>query len=150
MQAHANEVQPPRNIPRSIGAVLAGAVLGIILTLGTDEALHISGVYPPWGQRMADNLFVLATAYRVVFSVLASYIVARLAPRRPMKHALIGGGLGLVVSLAGAVATWNTDLGPHWYSVLLAVIALPCAWVGGKLRLMQLKKVPAATTTSLT
>jgi hypothetical protein len=150
MQARANEIEAPRNIPRSIGAVLAGALVGVILSLGTDEAFHISGVYPPWGQRMADNLFVLATAYRIVYSVLASYTVSRIAPRRPMKHALIGGVLGLVVSLAGAAATWSSDLGPHWYSLLLAVIALPCAWLGGKLRLMQLNKAPAATTTPST
>ena len=28
--------------------------------------------------------------------------------------------------------------GPHWYPVALIVTAIPCAWLGGKLRVMQL------------
>jgi hypothetical protein len=55
-----------------------------------------------------------------------------------MTHALIGGAIGTVLALAGAIATWNMPLGPHWYPIALVVLALPTAWVGGKLRLMQL------------
>jgi hypothetical protein len=98
-----------------------------------DQVLHMTGVYPPWGERMSDGLFVLATLYRLVFAVLGTYVIAWLAPEKPMQHALVGGALGLVVSVVGAVATWNMDIGPHWYSVLLAATALPCAWVGGRL-----------------
>jgi peptidoglycan/LPS O-acetylase OafA/YrhL len=93
----------------------------------------MTGVYPPWGKNMSDGLFALATAYRLVFSVLGCYVIARLAPDRPMAHAMVGGAIGLVLCIAGAVSTWNMDIGPHWYSVLLAVTALPCAWIGGKL-----------------
>jgi hypothetical protein len=35
------------------------------------------------------------------------------------------------IGVAGAIAIG--DLGPLWYPVLLALSALPCAWVGGKL-----------------
>jgi hypothetical protein len=58
-----------------------------------------------------------------------------------MMHALIGGAIGLVVSAIGAIVTWNRGpaFGPHWYPVALVVIAMPCAWLGGKLRLMQLR-----------
>jgi hypothetical protein len=88
---------------------------------------------------MSDPLFLLATAYRIAYGVAASYIIARLAPDRPMQHALVGGAIGLVVSIVGAVVTWNHEpsLGPHWYPLALVVTALPCAWLGGKLRLMQ-------------
>ena len=127
----ANGASP--NLGRSIIAVIAGIVVGAGLSIVTDEVLHLLKIYPPWNERMSDGLFVLATAYRLVFSVLGSYVIARLAPWRPMKHAMVGGMLGLIVSTIGAVATWNKDLGPHWYSVLLAVTALPCAWVGGAL-----------------
>jgi hypothetical protein len=89
---------------------------------------------------MSDSLFVLATAYRLVFAVLGSYVIARLAPEKPMQHALVGGAIGLVVSAAAAIATWNLDIGPHWYSLLLAVTALPCAWLGG--RLWQMRPQP--------
>ncbi len=40
----------------------------------------------------------------------------------------------------GAVATRNAGpaFGPHWYPIALIVTALPTAWLGGKLRVMQL------------
>jgi hypothetical protein len=138
-----SETKSPRRALRSIGAVLAGMVVGIALTLGTDEILHIAGVFPPWGQSMVgfDGALLLATAYRVFYGVVASYITARLAPVRPMQHALVGGIIGLIVSVVGAVATWNSGpaFGPHWYPLALIVTALPSAWVGGKLLLMQLR-----------
>ncbi len=138
-----SETKSPRRVLRSIGAVLAGMVVGIALTLGTDEILHIAGVFPPWGQSMVgfDGALLLATAYRVFYGVVASYITARLAPVRPMQHALVGGIIGLIVSVVGAVATWNSGpaFGPHWYPLALIVTALPSAWVGGKLLLMQLR-----------
>jgi hypothetical protein len=139
-----SETHSQRQTLRSIGAVLAGMVGGIALTLGTDEVLHIVGVFPHWGQSMVgyDGALLLATAYRVVYEILGSYITARLAPNRPMLHALVGGVIGFIVSIVGAVATWNGGpaFGPHWYPLALIVTALPSAWVGGKLRLMQLRQ----------
>jgi hypothetical protein len=58
-----------------------------------------------------------------------------------MMHALILGALGFAASLAGAVAMWNKmpAIGPKWYAVALVVLALPPAWLGAKLRVMQLR-----------
>jgi hypothetical protein len=130
-----------KNTLKSVGAVLAGIVVGIVLTLATDEVLHIVGVFPPWEQPAGDNPLLLATAYRVVYGVVAGYLTARLAPDRPMAHALAGGFVGLAVSAIGAAATWNrgATFGPHWYPLALIVIAMPCAWAGGKFREMQLR-----------
>jgi hypothetical protein len=130
-----NEAQRPRRLGRSIGALLSGFVVGVILSLGTDMALHATGIFPPWGQAMSDGLFLLATAYRIVYNIVACYIIARVAPNRPMLHALIGGAIGLVLSAVGAGATWNKgpEFGPHWYPLALIATALPCAWIGGKL-----------------
>jgi len=129
------------DIWKSIGAVLAGMFATIVLSLGTDVVLHAVGTFPPWGQPMADGLLVLATAYRTIFSVAGSYITARLAPNRPMLHALVLGGLGLLVSIVGTVVTWNKGpaFGPHWYPVALVVLAIPQCWAGGKLYEMQLR-----------
>jgi hypothetical protein len=57
-----------------------------------------------------------------------------------MQHALVGGVVGLAVSILGAAVTWNKGpaFGPHWYPLALVVLALPQAWVGGKLRVIQL------------
>jgi hypothetical protein len=128
-----------RNIARSIGALLGGFVVVVILSVGTDLALHKAGIFPPLGKTMSNPLFLLATVYRTLYAVVGSYITARFAPNRPMQHALVGGAIGLVLSVVGAVATWNRDLGPHWYPLALVATALPCAWVGGKIRLMQLR-----------
>ena len=137
-----SETHPPRRIGRSIAALLAGMFVGIVLTLGTDIVLHVIGVFPPWGQSLVgfDGPLLLATVYRTAYGVLASYIIARLAPDRPMQHALVGGLIGLVVSILGAAVTWNKGpaFGPHWYPLALVVLAMPQAWAGGKLRVMQL------------
>ena len=122
---------PTRRVPRRIGAVLAGLLAIFILSTATDVALHATGVFPPWGERMSDALFLLALAYRIVYGIAGCYVTARLAPDRPMQHALALGAVGVVFSTAGAVAMW--DAGPAWYSLVVIAIAMPCAWAGGKL-----------------
>lgn len=119
-------------------ALLAGFVAVVVLSLGTDLALHAAGVFPALGQTMSNGLFTLATVYRTLYGVVGSYITARVAPDRPLGHALVGGLIGLALSILGAVVTWNKDLGPHWYPLALIATAMPCAWLGGKLRVMQL------------
>jgi hypothetical protein len=125
---------------RSIGALLAGLIVGVILSIGTDILMYAIGVLPRLGQPAGNNPLLLATAYRTVYGIAGSYIAGRLAPNRPMGHALALGVLGLVVSIVGAAVTWNwqPSLGPHWYPVALAVLAIPTAWAGGKLRVLQL------------
>ncbi len=140
------ETHPPRRIGGSIAAVLAGMFAGIILTLATDVVLHAISVFPPWGQSMVgfDGALLLATVYRTIYGIVGSYLAARLAPDRPMLHALVLGAIGLAVSIVGAVVTWNKGpaFGPHCYPLALIVLALPQAWAGGKLRLLQLSSVP--------
>jgi hypothetical protein len=129
-----------KNTLKSIGAVLAGMLAGVILTIVTDIVLHAIGVFAPWGQPNGDGPLLLATAYRTVYGIAGSYIIAWLAPNRPMRHALVGGFIGLVVSILGAAVTWNKGpaFGPHWYPLALIVLALPQAWAGGRLRVIQL------------
>ncbi|HZH04003.1 MAG TPA: hypothetical protein VEY30_09475 [Myxococcaceae bacterium] len=124
-----------RHTLRSVGAVLAGLVsLAAISTL-TDALLHATGVFSPYGQPMASALFLLPTAYRFLYGIGAGYLTARLAPDRPVRHALILGGIGVAISLAGAIATWNAgpEFGPKWYALAVIAIALPTTWLGARL-----------------
>ena len=124
-----------RRIGRSIGAVFAGILAIIVLDNGFDFILHSTGVYPPLGQTMADGLFLLALAYRTVDGILGTYIAGRLAPRRPMAHALTLGGIGVLLSSLGALATLSggPEFGPLWYPLALVAVTLPCVWIGGSL-----------------
>ena len=119
---------------RSAGAVLLGFLAVVVLSLTTDQALHMLDVYPPWGQPMREpGLCLLALSYRTVYAVVGSYIAARLAPHNPMRHALALGVVGLALSSIGAIATIPMDLGPAWFPIALVLTALPCAWLGGAL-----------------
>ena len=129
-----NEPHRPRRI-RSIAAVLAGVLAVIILSIATDIVLHATGIYPPWFQPMSTPRWLLATGYRIIFGVAGGYIAARLAPDRPVGHALVLGVIGLALSIVGVAGTWNKgpEFGPKWYPLALVVIALPCSWVRGKI-----------------
>ena len=61
-----------------------------------------------------------------------------------MGHSLVAGTLGLVLSSLGAAVAWSTTVGQHWYPMLLALTALPTAWIGAKLWLMQSHSQTAA------
>src|SRR2546426_11739152 len=96
---------PPRGVWRSVGAVVAGFIAVFVLSVGTDQVLHVLKIYPPWGEPMAGALFVLATAYRIVYTILGGYITARLAPRAPVRHALILGLVGPLAGILGVIVT---------------------------------------------
>jgi len=123
--------QPP--LGRSILFLVAGFLLGFFASVAADALFHALGIFPTLGQYTPDKPLLLATAYRVVFGVMGSFLTARLAPHSPMLHAMIGGAIGLVVATIGAIVTWNRNLGPHWYPIVLIVVALPQSWLGAKL-----------------
>jgi hypothetical protein len=118
---------------KSIIAVVAGVLFIIVVTTLVDIALHVAGVFPPMEQPIDDRLALLATSYRVVISVIGAWLTARLAPVRPMRHAMILGYVGTALGLVGLAATWNLGLGPKWYPVALVVLAIPQCWAGGRL-----------------
>jgi len=117
---------------RSAGAVAAGFVAIVVLSLGTDQVLHMLQVYPRWGQPMSSGLFAVATAYRIVYTIAGGYLTARLAPHAPVRHALILGFIGIVPGIAGVmVGLAKPELGPLWYPIVLLVTGLPCVLLGG-------------------
>jgi hypothetical protein len=120
-------------IGRSIWAVVAGVLFIFAASIAVDIALHVVGVYPKMGEPIGNGLALLATSYRFVIGVGGGWLTARLAPAKPMKHALILGAVGIVLGLVGVVLTWNQGLGPKWYAIALAVLAVPQCWLGGKI-----------------
>jgi hypothetical protein len=124
-----------KNTLKSIGAVLAGLIFIVITHTGTDAILEGTGVLPKGHLNVGAGLILLVILYRTIFSIAGCYLTAKLAPRNPMTHSLILGGIGTVLSAAGAIATADMNIGPTWYGWSLVVIALPIAWLAGKLYL---------------
>ena len=112
--------------------MLAGVVAIFVLSSATNLALEATGVLPS-GPLFDTGLLFLATAYRIIFGVLASYLVARLAPDHTMRHALAFGAVGVVLSTVGVIVNAHMQLGAAWYPLLLVAVAVPCAWCGGTL-----------------
>ena len=119
---------------RSVVAVFAGFLTVVVLSLATDQLLHVLHVYPPWGEPMYDTgLNALALSYRIVYTLLGGFITARLAPRAAMRHVMILAIIGLVAGTAGAIGAISAgNLGPNWYPIALAVTAYPVTWLGGR------------------
>ncbi len=80
-------------------------------------------------EETGDNM--LALSCRVVFGVISGYIAARLAPHRPVRHAIVLGMIGTALGLLGLMVVMQNPMGPTWYPVLLAAFALPSTWLGG-------------------
>lgn len=121
---------------KSIGAVIAGFALLVILSMTTDFILKKAGIMktdpfvenPVW-------LIAIIIIYRTVFNTLGCYLTARLAPNKPMKHAIILGIIGVVLTIVGLIAMW--DIPPRWYPIALIVLTLPAAWLGGKMAVLK-------------
>jgi hypothetical protein len=118
-------------ILRSILAVLAGLVFVVAASTLTDLALENS-VFPELNTpKVPPPLLALALAYRTLYGAIGGWITAKLAPRHPVRHAVILGVIGTIAGTAGAVVMWS--FGQHWYPVALAVLAIPQSWLGAKL-----------------
>ena len=121
---------PPTRIRRA-APLVAGLITVVALSSLTDAVMHATGVFPPSDVRMADAKFVLPLAYRFVFAVLGCHVAARLSLGRPMRDAMRLAVIGFMLGMLGVVATWNSDLGPRWYALAVALTALPAGWLGG-------------------
>jgi len=120
----------------SASAVAAGFIVTALASTAADAVMHAADIFPSALRLMSDPLFALAAAYRALFTVAGGYVTARLAPDRPMRHAWILAGIGLVAGLAGVVAYYaigGAELGPAWYAISIPVKAIPCVWLGGRL-----------------
>lgn len=129
---------------RSIGAVVLGFLLIGVLSVSADLVLRavMPDVFDAQGAVGSTPVLLLMQGYVAVFAVFGCYVAARLAPSRPMAHALALGVLGLIFNVAGTIARW--DHAPAWYHVLALALVMPYAWLGGRLRERQLERTGAA------
>jgi hypothetical protein len=140
---------PP--VVRSIIAVVVGFLVIGALAFGTDAILKsaVPGVFGPDDRVESVTWLLVIQLYVFVYAVFGCWLTARLAPTRPMRHALILGALGLVFNLAGTIALW--DKMPAWYHIVALALVMPAAWVGGRIRERQLARgsgmPPMATPT---
>jgi hypothetical protein len=138
-------VTGPRGIARSIGAVLAGLAVTIVLSVGTDAVLQSVGLFGYSQQRKFDWPYCLATLYRTLYTVIGGYVTARIAPVGPMRHAMVLGAIGLGAAIGGVIAASGRgpDFGPFWYPLAIAAVALPGVWLGAQIRVRQLSATPS-------
>ena len=123
------------NILKGVGAILAGMVFIVATHTGTDFVLESLEIFTPPSEGLQTTwMVVTATVYRSIYTVAGGYITAALAPNPPMRYVLILGLIGLALGTIGAIVTIPMKLAPIWYPIALAVLALPCVWLGGKLR----------------
>ena len=124
---------------KSILAVIVGLIFIVVTHTATDKILEAIGVLPKGNLYVGTGLIVFVIGYRAVFSLIGCFLTARLAPSKPMTHALILGVIGVIGSLAGVLANYQLNLGPDWYAWTLVIISLPIAWLGGKLEVIRRK-----------
>jgi hypothetical protein len=113
-------------------AVIIGLAVGILLSVITDMTLLALGFDDIAKISAAPFLLVLfIISYRFIFNTIGCYLAAKLAPAKPMRHAMALGLLGFLISSAGAVFMWSEA--PPYYHIAFVILAFPAAWLGGLL-----------------
>ena len=123
---------------RSIVAIVVGFLVIGALATGTDLIVMkaFPGEFNEAGRTQNLSILMLIAAYVAVYAIAGCYLTARLAPNRPMRHALILGALGLAMNIVATTSLWGTL--PAWYLVMNLLLVMPYAWIGGRIRERQL------------
>ncbi len=116
---------------RSIVSVVAGFLVVVFLSVGTDSLLEATGFFPSPDQGLFDTtLLGIALFYRTVYAFVGGYVTGKLAPSNPLKHVKILVVVGTIMGLLGVIAGWN--LSQHWYPIALVITSAVAVWYGGK------------------
>jgi hypothetical protein len=116
---------------RSIGAVAVGFLFIAVLSFGTDILLRVTfpdDIDVP-AEIVSIRVLALSLTSAAVYATVGCYLTARLAPSRPMWHALVLGVLVLIFTVVNADLLWM--LAAMWYKLASLAIVMPCAWIGG-------------------
>jgi len=119
---------------KSILAIVAGVVLWGVLWVGNHQVLTAA-----FADYAAENGAVTGApyllwliAYSFGLSLLAGYVAARIAGRRPVLHAAILGVVQLAIGIAVQTGSW--ELMPVWFHLSFLALVLPGHLLGGLLR----------------
>ncbi len=123
---------------KNIGAVLAGFVIIVALSVITDMVVEKVGILPPANQPdmyMWWHLLI-ALLYRSAYAVSGGYVTAKLSPQKPMRNVISLAVLGTVIGTLGTVSNWEMAVQSGvWYPIVLLVTSPFLVWYGGKLRI---------------
>ena len=125
-------------------AVLAGTIVDIAGTYGVSLCFFLAFVMrkPDMFQDApAEELvtefsegFMAALFFTgILFTVLGGFVAGKVAKRAEVKHALVTGGVVLVLGLIVSIAAGTDSVGPVWLAVLGFLATLPAAAFGGYL-----------------
>ena len=120
-----------KSVFKSIGAVIAGVIIIVVLSVVTDMILEKTGVLPVQSQGLFTPYLLLALTYRTVYAAVGGYVTAALAPKNRMKHIIALEIIGTIMGILGVIAGWN--LSAHWYPIALVFTSFVAVWCGGKL-----------------
>lgn len=109
---------------KSALAVFFGLVFAIGTTTFADQFLTTPSSTIEWAIHLV---------YRVLFNLGGCAITARLAAQRPMRASMILGALLMAFAAIWLVQSWPDASVPQWHPTLLVLLALPAAWLGGRL-----------------
>ena len=128
-------------VVRSIVAVTAGFFTVMVLSAAADVAFgSISpNAFDAQGQASADGALFIKLAYEATFALIAGYVTARIAVRRPFNHALVMGAFVLAGRAFISVLTW--DVAPLWFNLGVLAVIVPAALLGAKLSELRARSV---------
>jgi hypothetical protein len=118
---------------RSVIAVVAGFLVIGVLALGTGKLVQSMAPtqFDTAGNPTTTPMMLLQLLYIAVYATCGCWLAGRLAPSRPMTHALVVGALGLALNVPSAIALRGTH--PMWYLVVGVATTMLWAWLGGRI-----------------
>jgi hypothetical protein len=110
---------------RSVAAVVAGYV---VFAASAALLFQLSGVDP---HAPSSTGFKIGTiVWGVVFALVAGWLTARVAARRPGTHAAI---LAALIAAGALISLLASSSGSIWSQIAALVFMAPAAWIGGVL-----------------
>jgi hypothetical protein len=108
---------------RSLGVIAAG-----YLIFGGSAALLFQMSGQPPHDAASLGFKIASILWGAVFALVAGWLTARIAARRPATHAA---ALAAVIALGAVISLAAGPAGAKWSQIAALVVMAPCAWIGG-------------------